>query len=208
MNEELIKEIREKVQPYYKNEGGHGFDHIERMFNLAMTLCEDVDKEIVALACLLHDVARLKEDRKECEDHSEEGALMAEKILEGYDLDKIKHIQACIRTHRYSRGLKPESKEAEIVQDADNLEALGAICVARVFLYNGLHKLPLYEPDVEPDEEYHGQNSNAINHFYEKILKLKPESFHTLKAKEIAKERYEFIEKFLEQFKGEWEGKK
>ena len=210
---QLIEIIKEKVKPYYKDLGGHGFDHIERVYNLALTLAKnenDVDLDVIKLSCLLHDVARLKEDNKECLDHSEEGAKMAQKMLEEEDFpqDKIDHVKECIITHRYSKNRKPKTKEAKILQDADNLEALGAICIARVFVYNGFHRLPIYDPNIEPDKEYYGQETTAINHFYEKILKIKPETFHTTLAKKIAKERYNFIVTFLEQFKAEREGKK
>ena len=213
MAEEIIERIREKAQSYHKDLGGHGFDHVERVYNLGVRLTEkeDVDLMVLKLACLLHDIARVKEDKGECEDHSEEGAIMAEEILkqENIPQEKINHISECIRVHRYSKGLKPETKEAEILQDADRLEALGAICIARVFMYNGFNQNSMYDPKISPDKEYHGQkNSTAVNHFYEKILKIKPESFHTELAKEVAKERYDYIVNFLEQFKAEWEGKK
>ena len=102
---------------------------------------------------------------------------------------------------------KAETKEAKILQDSDRLDALGAICIARVFMYNGHRNLPLYNPKVKPDKHYYGQDSNAINHFYEKILKIKPEKFHTKTARKIARKRYEFILEFLKRFKKEWKGK-
>ena len=212
MDNKFVNKIREKVQPYFRDQGGHGFDHTQRVYNIAMEISEEenVDNEIVALAVLFHDSARLMEASGECDDHSEEGAKIAEKVLkeENYPEDKIQNIKHCIAVHRYSKKLEPKTKEARILQDADRLEALGAICVARVFTYNGLHKIPLYDPWLEPEKEYHGQHTTAINHFYEKILKIKPETFHTSRAKEIAKGRYDFVVKFLEQFKSEWEGKR
>ncbi|HLC57287.1 MAG TPA: HD domain-containing protein [Candidatus Nanoarchaeia archaeon] len=212
MEENFINKIREKSRSYHKDLGGHGFDHVERVYNLAVKLAEkeNADLEIVKLACLLHDIARVKEDNKECACHAEEGAKMAGQILKeaDYPAEKIASIKEAIRVHRFSKGLKPLTKEAQILQDADRLEALGAICIARIFMYNGLHKLPIHIPGLEPEKEYHGQETTAINHFYEKILKIKPETFNTELAREIAKERYDFIVTFLEQFKDEWEGKR
>lgn len=212
MDEELINKIREKIQPFFQNQGGHGFDHTERVYNYALTLSEkeNVNLKIIKIASLLHDIARSKEDNNECKDHAEEGARIAEEILkqENISQEEISHIKDCIISHRFSKGIKPRTKEAEIIQDADRLDALGAICVARVFMYNGLHKLPLHIPGLKPEEEYRGQETTAINHFYEKVLKIKPETFNTRLARNIAKQRYNFILKFLKQFHEEWAGKK
>ena len=128
----------------------------------------------------MHDIARIKESRGECNCHAEDGAKMAESFLKDINSpkDKISKVKYAISVNRFSKNIRAETKEAEILQDADRLDALGAICIARVFMYNGHRGLPLYEPDKKPDEEYHGQDTNAINHFYEKILKIKPSTFH------------------------------
>ena len=210
----LIKMLqKEIVKRLYKDIGGHGFDHVERVHKLAMSIAkeEKADLQIVDAAAWLHDIARLREDAGEIECHAEEGARMAKKILEGrgmdFPKDKIPTVMHAIAVHRFSRQKKAETKEARILQDADRLDALGAICIARVFMYNGHRGLPIYEPGRKPDKDYHGQDSTAINHFYEKILKIKPSIFHTKKARELAKERYDFILEFLKRFKLEWEGK-
>lgn len=170
---------------------------------------EKADIQIVDAAAWLHDIARHAEDSGEIECHAEEGAKMAKEILEKIDFpkEKIPTVVHAIAVHRFSKQKKAETKEAQILQDADRLDALGAICIARIFMYNGHRGLPIYEPGRKPDEHYHGQETNAINHFYEKILKIKPENFHTKKAREMAKERYDFIVEFLNRFKAEWEGK-
>lgn len=202
---------KEKIKKLYKNLGGHGFDHVERVHRLAIKIAEEenADLEVVDAAAWLHDISRTKEDEGKCECHAEDGAKTARGILEkeNFPEEKIPDVEEAIKVHRFSKGKNAETKEAKILQDADRLDALGAICVARVFMYNGYRELPIYEPEVAPEKEYHGQDSNAINHFYEKILKIKPEGFHTKLAKKIAKERYEFIEEFLKKFKEEWEGK-
>ncbi len=209
MNEEKLSKIKEKIQPYFKDVGGHGFDHTERVYNLAMRLAKDeaVDLKILRLACLFHDIARMKEEDG-YDDHAEEGAKIAEKMLrqENIPIGDIEHIKDCIMTHRCSRNIRPKTEEAKILQDADRLDALGAISIARVFMYNGLHKTPLYIPRLKPVKEYHGQATTAINHFYEKILRLKPETFNTEQARRIAGQRYNFVVAFLEEFKAEWEG--
>jgi len=200
-----IKEIKK----FYKGYGGlsgHGFDHPERVLRLAKFICrkEGGDMEVVEAAALLHDIARANERR----DHALEGAKMAKSYLEkiGFSESKIKNIVHCIAVHRFSRGKKAETKEAKIIQDADRLDALGAISISRSFTYHG-RKIPAYNPDIKPQKKYTGKSKTIINHFYEKILKITPSSFYTKTAHKIAKKRYDFVVKFLDQFKKEWDGK-
>lgn len=205
-----INEIK-KFYKNYRGLGGHGFDHPERVLRMAKLICkkEDGDIEIVEAAALLHDIARPKEDRKKCSCHAEEGGKMARIYLNkiNFPKSKIEKVIHCIETHRFSKGKKAKTKEAEIIQDADRIDALGAICIARIFSYSGFHKVPIYNPDIKPLKEYKCASKTAINHFYEKILKIKPSSFHTKTAREIAKKRYNFIKAYLKQFQTEWEGK-
>jgi len=205
-----IKEIK-KFYIGYGGLGGHGFDHVERVLKMAKLICgkESGDMEVVEAAALLHDIARALENDKNNLDHGEEGAKMAEKYLNKISFPKlkIKNVVHCIAVHRFSRGKKAETKEAKIIQDADRLDALGAIIIARVLAYNGLHKIPIYDPDIKPLKEYKGNHTTAINHFYEKILKITPSSFHTKTAQKIARKRYDFVVSFLKQFQKEWQGK-
>jgi len=207
MNQEEIR----KIYIGYGGSGGHDFDHAERVLRVAKLICknEGGDIKVVEAAALLHDVARALENDKNNLDHGEEGAKIAEKYLNGIDFpkSKIKNVVHCIAVHRFSRGRKAETKEAKIIQDADRLDALGAIAVARIMAYNGFHKIPIYDPAIKPLKEYRGVHTTAINHFYEKILKITPASFHTKTAQKIAKRRYGFIEDFLKHFKKEWQGK-
>jgi uncharacterized protein len=205
LKEEFVRKL------YESSKEGHDFFHVERVHRFAMKIAEKekADSEIVDAAAWLHDIARAKEDRAECECHAAEGAKMAKKILSEIDFpkEKIEAVAHAIEVHRFSKGKQAETTEAKILQEADRLDAIGAICIARVFMYNGHRGLPMYEPGREPDKEYHGQDTNAINHFYEKVLKIKPETFHTKIGKEMAKERYAFIQKFLKRFKEEWDAK-
>ena len=202
-----------EVKKYYEDLGGHGFDHVVRVHRMAMKIAkkEKADLRVVDAASWLHDIARAQEDLKGRKGlcHASEGAKFAKKILKklNFPEKKIENVTHCIAVHRFSKGLKAETKEAKILQDADRLDALGAICIARVFMFNGLKKLPLHIPERKPEKHYHGQETTAINHFYEKILKIKPETFHTKLAKKIAKKRYDSIKEFLKSFKDEWEGK-
>lgn len=200
----------DEIKHLYLDEGGHGMDHVLRVHRTALWIAERVgaDLEIVNAAALLHDIARRKEGNGECHCHAEEGSRQAGQILNalGFDQKKVEKVCHCIAVHRYSKAKEPQTLEAKVLQDADRLDALGAICVARVFMYNGLHQMPMYEPDLNPVEGYSGQRTTAINHFYEKILKLTPETFHTGPAKRVARRRYHFIEQFLHSFLNEWYG--
>ena len=104
--------------------------------------------------------------------------------------------------------MKAESKEAEILQDADRLDALGAITIARVFDWGAKKDRAIYDPKIASEEYGENHTSNtSMNHFHEKILQIKPNTFKTKKAREMAKERYEYVEGFVERFMKEWEGK-
>jgi uncharacterized protein len=201
--------LKEKIIPHM-GDSGHGLDHVERVYNLAVRIAkqEKVDLDTVNAASLLHDIARRIESKTgKC--HAEEGAKMAIPILKeiNFPEDKLQNVIHCIKVHRYSKGLNAETKEAKILQDADRLDAIGAIATARI-LEVGISKGNiLHDPTIKPREIYDGSTSTIINHFFEKILKIKPETFHTKLAKEIAGERYDLTEKFVKKFIKEWEGK-
>jgi len=211
MNDKFFEELKEKIQHYFDVSGGHEFDHTQRVYNISLSISkgEDVDMDVVKAAALIHDIVRAKEDSGEIECHAKKGAELAKEILSKTDFpkDKIDKVCEAIRVHRYSKGLKAKTKEAEILQDADRLDALGAVMIGRVFSRAGKRNRKLYVQSDIPEKVYKGKDSTAINHFYEKILKLKTETFKTKKAREIAKERYEFTEKFVKKFIEEWEGK-
>jgi uncharacterized protein len=210
IKENFFKELRDKIQPYFKEGGSHAFDHTERVYNLALKLSKnkDVDLEVIQASALLHDIARLKEDNKEVECHAEHGAEMAENILKEMEFpsDKIKKVAYAIRVHRHRKGLKAETKEAEILQDADRLDALGAITVGRMFSTGGELNRPLYNPKIPLHDKSINFYTSTIHGFYSRILKITPESFNTDEAKKIAKERYKFVEQFVDRFLKEWNG--
>ena len=206
----MIEKLKPKIENYF-NCTSHDFFHTQRVYNLATIIAkkEKADLEIVQAAALLHDIGRHLEEKDPTLCHAEESAKMAPAILKSINfpennIDKVMH---CIKVHRYSKGLKAETKEAEILQDADRLDALGAICIARVFSKGGEKKRPLYNQDIKPSEKYDtNSKTTSINHFYEKILKLKPETFKTKTAKKIAEERYRYTADFIDRFKKEWNG--
>ena len=204
-----MNNLKEKIFHYFENGKGHGFDHTERVHNLAIKIAnsEECDMEVVKAAALLHDVCRKREEETGlC--HAEEGSKLAPEILKenNFPEEKIDNVVHCIKVHRFSRGFKPETKEAKILQDADRLDAIGAIAITRIISHNILKDRPMYDPNIKPDEVYTSQGKTAINHFYEKIFKLTPETFHTKLAQEIAKDRYDFTQEFVKRFINEWNG--
>lgn len=212
MKEQFFQDLREKVKPYFESGGSHSFDHVIRVYNLALKIAKggDADLDILKSAILLHDISRLKEDKGEVKDHSEHGAEVAKEILKKMNFpgDKIEKVCYAIRVHRHSKGIKAETKEAQILQDADRLDALGAITIGRMFSTGGKIGRPLHNPEVPFGKIHPGYYSESTIHgFHAKILKITPETFNTERAKKIATKRYAFVKKFLKQFQLEWEGK-
>lgn len=201
----FLKTLRKKIQPFFDKGGSHGFDHTERVFRLATIIAEKegADLEIVQTAALLHDIARKKEAGGEVECHAAQGAKDAEKILQetGFDKSKIPLVVDCIAVHRFRKGIVPKTIEGKVLQDADRLDVLGAIGVARVFSFGGERHRPLNSP-------VNFGLPSSISHFSEKILKIKPKEFNTKTAQKMAGRRYKFTKNFVKEFLGEWKGKK
>ena len=198
-------------------EGGHDWFHIERVFRNTLLIAkeEDVNIFVVSLAALLHDIA----DPKFHNGDETVGPKKAKKFLIEQNVPKEigKHVIKIIKNVSFKNSLgdnskKFTSKELEVVQDADRLDAIGAIGIARCFNYGGFKNRALYNPEIKPDlqmskEQYKKSAAPTINHFYEKLLLLK-DKMNTETGKQIAAERHLFMEQFLQQFYAEWEGKK
>lgn len=211
MKNNFFTELKKKIKPYFEKHGGHDFTHTERVYRNAIKISkeENVDLDVVKAAALLHDIARNMEDTGKIKCHAEEGAKIAKKILKeiNFPKEKVEKVVHAIKVHRYSKNKKAEIKEGKIIQDADRLDALGAICIARVFRYGAKEGRPIYDPKIPPKQKYEDNAETSINHFYEKIFKIKPETFKTKKAKSIAKKRYNFVKNFVYQFIKEWKGR-
>ncbi len=213
----IIENTIEFVKTELKNaEGGHDWFHIERVFKNAMLISkeENVDIFVVSLAALLHDIADAKfyngdetVGPKKANDFLIEQKV-DEKICE-HVVNIIKHIS--FKNSLEKKSNKFSSKELEVVQDADRLDAIGAIGIARSFNYGGFKNRAIYDPEILPNlnmskEAYKNSDAPSINHFYEKLLLLK-DQMNTETGKKIAKERHRFMELYLEQFYNEWNGK-
>lgn len=207
-----LDEIRRIAKSYFGNvDPSHDWLHIKRVENLADNIAEkeNADNEIVKLAVLLHDIGRKKEDRGEIKDHSSWGADKAREILEekGYQEELIEKVDHCVDSHRYSTEPEPETLEAEVLADADNLDALGATGVARTFTVGGERGNPLADPDTPIEEDETEAGETSLNHFYKKILTLK-DRMYTETGRELARERHKFTETFVERFEMEIRGEK
>lgn len=208
--EKTIAFVKEKLRGA---EAGHDWFHIERVYKNAMLIAKD-DTEanllVVQLGALLHDIA----DSKFHNGDEQIGPQTARKFLSenNVDEDVIEKVVKIIENISFKGGIKREytSRELDIVQDADRLDAIGAIGIARTFNYGGYKNRELYNPEIKPNlnmtkEEYKNATAPTINHFYEKLLLLK-DKMNTPKGKELAQQRHEFMEQFLAQFYKEWNG--
>jgi len=207
----MINNIASSVKEACKNDSsGHDWWHIFRVVNLVKHIGkkEGANLDIVELAALLHDLDDWKLNE------SNEGHLpKARKILSenGYSAETINTILGIIDEVSFKGAgveTKPSTLEAMVVQDADRLDAIGAIGIARTFAYGGHKNQPLHNPDLKPNlhgsfEEYKKTRTSTINHFYEKLLLLK-DRLNTPTAKQLAEKRHQFMEQFLEQFYSEW----
>ena len=211
-------DILQKTAAYVKvkfssDSSGHDWWHIYRVWKNAVTICEHegADAFIVQLAALLHDL-----DDWKFNEAGDETPLRAKAWLDSLSIDPSITDAVCrIIMHISYKGAGVENKmdslEGFIVQDADRLDAIGAIGIARAFAYGGWKNRPLYDPDSPPQmhqtfEQYKNSNSATINHFYEKLLLLKG-MMNTVTAKRIAEQRHDVMVQFLDQFMHEWEGK-
>jgi len=209
----------EKTKAFVKKEletaeGGHDWFHTERVYKNATLIAknENVDTLVIALGALLHDIADSKFH------HGDEtvGPTVARKFLFEHNVDSkiIEHVVKIIENISFKGGNEPQrfkSLELDVVQDADRLDALGAIGIARTFNYGGFKNRKLFDPEIKPDlnmtkAEYKSASAPTLNHFYEKLLVLK-DKMNTKTGRRIAEKRHRYMEGFLEQFYAEWNGK-
>ncbi|NER19088.1 HD domain-containing protein [Spongiivirga citrea] len=208
--EETIQFVKETLGDA---EGGHDWFHIRRVFKNTLLIAkdEDVNYLVVGLGALLHDIA----DSKFHNGDETIGPLVARDFMKSIGVERavIDHVVKIIENISFKGGnetQKFKSLELDVVQDADRLDAIGAIGIARCFNYGGFKNRLLYDPDIAPNmnmtkEEYKKSNAPTINHFYEKLLLLK-DRMNTEAGRKIAEKRHEYMTGFLEQFYAEWDG--
>lgn len=215
MNKEVLTKTENYVRQKLEGEGtGHDWWHIHRVRNTALKLGkeEKANLFVVELAALLHDIA----DHKFHDGDEDIGPATARKWLENLDVNEtiINHVTQIIRDVSF-KGADVETPmktiEGKVVQDADRLDAMGAIGIARAFAYGGYKGRELHNPNISPEthesfEKYKKSDGPTLNHFYEKLFLLK-KRMNTETGHKIAEERHQFMEKFVDRFLSEWEGK-
>ncbi len=214
--EKVIENAIKFVKKTLKNaEGGHDWFHIDRVFKNAILISkeEKADPFIVSLGALFHDIA----DPKFHDGDETIGPRLAKAFLKQQKVDEIviNRVIKIIKHISFKNSLENEKKkfnsiELQVIQDADRLDAIGAIGIARCFNYGGFKNRTLYDPEILPNlnmnkEAYKNSKGPTINHFYEKLLLLK-DTMNTESAKKIALNRHTFMEKYLNQFYNEWNG--
>ncbi|WP_349664846.1 HD domain-containing protein [Cellulophaga lytica] len=221
INSDIIAQTKVFVKKTLEGaEGGHDWFHIERVYNNTMLLAKDeaVNQLVVALGALLHDIA----DAKFYNGEETVGPKMATDFLRSIQVDEkiIDHVVKIIENISFKSSLKVDgattakpftSLELQVVQDADRLDAIGAIGIARAFNYGGFKNREMYNPEIAPNlnmtkEEYKKSTAPTINHFYEKLLLLK-DKMNTKSGAKLAEQRHLYMIAFLEQFYNEWNGK-
>jgi uncharacterized protein len=207
----LVKKTEDFVKKTMKGDPGHDWSHVNRVRNLAVYIGkkEKANLLIVELAALLHDIA----DYKFHKGDDKVGGQLARQWLSKNKLEQnvIDHIVYIVDNVSF-KGAKVkytmETLEGKVVQDADKLDALGAIGIARTFSYGGHFNVQMYDPKIKPTlhssfKAYKKNSQSTINHFYEKLLLLK-DRMHTKTARKLATHRHKFMQKYLEEFYKEW----
>ena len=212
MTDQLIKNTIAYVKEVFAADfSGHDFFHTMRVYQMAtkLALAEKADLQTVQLAALLHDVDDRKLSPETCENKDRAMAYLKSQNLAE---EMIKTIEQIIGEVSFmgTDSVVPNTLEGKCVQDADRLDALGAIGIARAFAYGGNHNRVMYDPEIPPalnmgKEEYQNHVSTTVNHFYEKLFLLK-DMMNTESAKEIAENRERYMKDYIDEFMDEWEG--
>ena len=210
--DKVIDNALEYVKNFFAGDsGGHDYFHTLRVYHSVVRIAsaEGADVRIVSLAALLHDV----DDRK-LSPETAANKDNARNFLKsnGVPPEEMEAIVGIISRISFGDGQIPDSLEGKCVQDADRLDAIGAVGIGRAFAFGGSKGRLMHDPDTPPKlnmtpEEYKKSQSTTVNHFYEKLLKLK-DTMHTQTARHLAEKRHAFMCEFLDQFLGEWDGRR
>ncbi|WP_435320048.1 HD domain-containing protein [Haloarchaeobius sp. TZWSO28] len=206
--------LRDRARSYF---GGlsptHDWHHVQRVVANAERLATDTDREVdedvLLAAAWLHDIGRKREAEGEIDCHAEWGAAEARDILaeSGVDVETRDAVAHCIRAHRFSNDVEPESFEAKLLSDADNLDAIGAVGLARTFAHTGEISQTIHDPDLPPEADDSAAGRTALNHVHKKLLELESRMY-TDAGSEVAAERHEFLETFVSRFEAEVTGER
>lgn len=207
-----MDETLEYVKEYFKNDfSGHDYYHTLRVYNLSKHIArfEECNAQLVYLSALLHDVDDYKLVGHEEEPFHNAKTFLKHQGVSDDEIEQVCHIISQV-SFKGEDTVTPDTIEGKIVQDADRLDAIGAIGIGRTFAYGGNHHVPMHNPDMNHREnmsadEYYSYTGTTINHFYEKLLKLK-DLMNTETAREMAEHRHRFMQGFLKEFYDEWDG--
>ncbi|HHO75465.1 MAG TPA: HD domain-containing protein [Deltaproteobacteria bacterium] len=211
-----MKDITEKIKTFARNhfagaKYSHDWEHTLRVYKLCMHIgrTENADLEVLAIAAYLHDIGRADQDRAKgslC--HAEKGAEIARELLKDYPIsqNKMENIIHCIQSHRYRNSHHPDTLEAKVLFDADKLDAIGAVGIARAYLFAGEVGALLHNPDAEPEKvKPYSRDDTGYREYRVKLSSIKDRML-TSEGRHMAFERHEFMEAFFERFLKEHEG--
>lgn len=215
MLDEYIKKLKPYVLDLFKNDSsGHDISHLIRTMNTALYLQEKEggDRLIIGIAAFLHDVHRIMQNEKGVFVSPKDSLSEIKRILSHVDLTKEQIEKICYSIEYHEEynwnGKNVDDINTLILQDADNLDAIGAIGIGRTFSYGGAHNMMMYDPQTPLNErsdytESNGDDESTIHHFYHKLFKL-GDNMNTKTAKELSKQRTDFMKNFVKQFLDEW----
>ncbi|MCD4760998.1 HD domain-containing protein [bacterium] len=216
---EIIQQLEKTVEKMFHFESsGHDINHLKRVLNLALTIQkkEGGDDLVIGVAAFLHDIHRVMQKEMGRFVSPKDSLPKIKELLNTVELseDQKEKILHCVEFHEEynfsEQGKTVDDIETLIVQDADNLDAIGAIGVGRTFAYSGANQIPMWIPDIPFNRESYKEGEDdpsTVHHFYSKLFKLK-DNMNTATAKKMAESRHKYMETFLEEFFAEWEGKK
>ena len=211
--EETLAHVKATARQIFDGaSGSHDWDHTLRVYRLCGNIgkAERADMDVVRIAALLHDIGRSRQDASNGEVcHARQGARMARDIIRGLPLseEQKNNIIHCIRAHRFREALQPETVEARVLYDADKLDAIGAVGVARAFLFAGEVGARLHNPDMKIEEsKSYSEDDTGYREYRLKLCKIKDRML-TDEGKKLAEERHRFMEAFFKRFLTEYEGK-
>ncbi|HOM28925.1 MAG TPA: HD domain-containing protein [Deltaproteobacteria bacterium] len=208
----IVEDIRRLAYGLFKNASlSHDWDHTQRVYRLCMHIgqVEGADCEVLSVAALLHDIGRISQDvSRGAVCHAEEGARMAREILSPFDLpaEKKDNVIHCVLTHRFRNSHVPETLEARCLFDADKLDAIGAVGIARAYLFAGEVGAVLHNPEASPEETLpYTRDDTGYREYMVKLRKIKDRML-TSEGRRMAQDRHAFMEAFFERFLKEYEG--
>lgn len=216
MNENIVvNQAHEIISNFHRSDQtGHDYWHVIRVYNNALHIHSEEGGNlfIIQMAALFHDFIDYKLTGDESGQIDKVKNFLGENKIEEDTIERIIYAMRAVSFKGGQNPVRAKSLEDEIVQDADRLDALGAVGIARTFIFGGNKGHAIYQPDIDPREDmtfesYKNEDNTMVNHFYEKLLKLK-NLMNTESAKIIAEERHGFMESYLEQFYAEWNGKR